>query len=217
MMNCRDCQEWLQRELDGEPGPTETALAGHLAGCPDCRRLHTAARRLRQGLLLQTQRKPPAPPPGLAGRVLARVLAERRRRQRWRLRLAGAVALAASLLLIVAAGRFGPRSQPEATQYSAQGKTPPGPPAPSSLRETVAAVVPSFADLTSRTFDMALEETKVLVPVVDSSVLAPMPMQSFETPNPFREVGKGVASGLEPVGNAAWQMFALFRRTKPAL
>jgi hypothetical protein len=209
-MNCRDCQEWLQRELDGEPGPTETALAGHLAACSDCQRLHAAAWRLRQGLFLLT---PPATSSGFAGRVLAGVLAERRKRQRWRLRLAGAVALAASLMLIVSAGRLGPGpNRPEATQLSTRPSTPEPPP---SFRETVASVVPSFTGLTSRTIDKAMEETRVLLPVVDPSVLPPMPMQPFETPNPLRKAGEGVASSLEPLGDAAWRAFAFFRSKLP--
>src|SRR5579885_803257 len=96
-VNCDDCQTRLQARLDGEAVPADD-LAAHLAACPECRGLAAAARRLQAGLRLLT---PPAPPAGLAERLAAGVLADRRRRvRRRRLAFAGAVtAVAASLLL----------------------------------------------------------------------------------------------------------------------
>src|SRR4051794_23123516 len=94
-MNCRDCEEYLQRLLDGDAAPPPADVQDHLAACGACRQRHAAALQLLRGLsLLPT----PLPLPGLADRITARVLVERRvrlaRRRRW-----PAVAAAAALLL----------------------------------------------------------------------------------------------------------------------
>ena len=46
-MNCHDCRQQLQARLDGEAVPADE-IAGHLAACPACRDLETAARRLQE-------------------------------------------------------------------------------------------------------------------------------------------------------------------------
>src|SRR5260370_38019899 len=95
-MNCRDYQNWLQSDFDGAAGPAPGS-AEHRAACRACAGLEAAARQLRQGLRLLTA---PAVPAGLTGRVVAGVLADRRRRHRLRRRLLGVLALAASVLLV---------------------------------------------------------------------------------------------------------------------
>ena len=46
-MNCTDCHDLIQQVLDQRQG-VDPALREHLAGCPECRALHTAARRVSQ-------------------------------------------------------------------------------------------------------------------------------------------------------------------------
>jgi hypothetical protein len=209
-MNCRDYQNWLQSDFDGgagiAPGSPE-----HRASCPDCASLEAAARRLRQGLRLLTV---PAVPAGLTGRVVAGVLADRRRRHRFRRRFLGVLALAASVLLI-ALSPLWPRPLPvrETTNRPLQAHKDAAP--TPSLRERVAAMAPAVAGLTTRALDWAVDDTRVLLPVVDRSLLpsfeAPMP----EPANPLRDSGDGMTAALEPLADTARRAFALFRRDVP--
>src|SRR5262245_46654149 len=105
VMNCPECQDWLQRQLDGEEFAPGDDLREHLAGCAECQARHAAARRLQRALGLMT---PPAPPSGLTFRIVREVLADRRRRQKRRRRLAGLLALAACLLVFVLVDAFRP-------------------------------------------------------------------------------------------------------------
>src|SRR5262245_5989505 len=98
-MNCLECQELLQRRLDGEPLQDRAELDRHLVACPECRERHAAAQVLADGLKLLPRA---APPEGLAQRLAARVLGDRA--VRLRRRVWGGVALAASLLLAAMAG-----------------------------------------------------------------------------------------------------------------
>jgi len=50
-MNCHECADTLQRQLDGERVPSTPGLDRHLAECPGCRGLFAAARRLDPDLL----------------------------------------------------------------------------------------------------------------------------------------------------------------------
>jgi hypothetical protein len=99
-------REQLGAYVLGHLGDDEAAsLRAHLDGCPACRReldeLTPVARRLALGSP-DAVVPPPAPPPDLGDRVVARVLGERRERRRRRrgtkLRLAGAGALAGAAL-----------------------------------------------------------------------------------------------------------------------
>jgi hypothetical protein len=80
-----------------------------------------------------------------------------------------------------------------------------------SLREQVAAVAPAVAGLTTRALDWAVDDTRILLPVVDMSMLpsfeAPMPQPA----NPLPDTG-GITAALEPFADTAWGAFALFRR-----
>src|SRR5262245_51163390 len=101
-MNCVECQELLNDRLDGLPVTHPMALERHLADCPSCRDLSAAAGRLEEGLRHLVL---PAPPAGMTDRIVTEVLADRRRRRGLvprRLRVA--VALAASLFLVLVAG-----------------------------------------------------------------------------------------------------------------
>jgi hypothetical protein len=94
-MNCHECEELLQRQLDGEilTGPE---LDRHLAECSNCRGLFAAGQLLLSGL----RRLPsPVPPEGLTSKIVSRVVHDRlsHRRLRWGV----GVAMAAACLLFM--------------------------------------------------------------------------------------------------------------------
>src|SRR5205809_335912 len=100
-MNCLECQELLQRRLDGERLSTPEALEQHWNQCATCREQHTAALRLLEGL-------PHLPKPMLAANfaqsMAAEVLHDRRQRQhKMRRRVFVTMALAASVVLMLLA------------------------------------------------------------------------------------------------------------------
>src|SRR5262245_29537086 len=116
-MNCLECQELLQRRLDGLAVADRAALERHLAACPECRSRHAAVAVLEEGLRTLPRAEPPA---DLAGRTAALLLLDRARRlrRRW----VGA-AFAASLLLAVGAYVWLVPSQP-GERHTAKGPAP---------------------------------------------------------------------------------------------
>lgn len=202
-MNCRDYQEWLQRDLDGAFGAGDSEE--HRSACPSCAALQAASQRLRRGLRLL---RPPTVPAGLAGRLVAGVLAERRRRYRLRRRLVGAVALAASVLFVTLSPLW-PKPRP-AVQTTKRPQPMP------SLRDRMAAVGPAVADLTTRALDQAVDDSRVLLPVVDASLLPSWDLPPFQgAANPLRDTGEGMTAALEPLADTARRAFTLFRRELP--
>ena len=97
-MNCPDCRDRLQQWLDGRTRDGATTPGEAPALCPACVEWAAAARRLDRGLRLLN---PPAPPPLLADRIVARLRARRRWRRYRLLFAAGVAAVAATLLLAV--------------------------------------------------------------------------------------------------------------------
>src|SRR5947209_5444398 len=96
MMNCLECQDLLQRRLDGESNIFSPALEQHLAECSFCGGLHACAQVLLDGLQALSI---PQCPPNLTRRLTELVLADRRQRlRRRRLRLMFGGPLAASVL-----------------------------------------------------------------------------------------------------------------------
>lgn len=211
-MNCRDCQDVLQRRLDGAPeGDGPAGLARHLESCAACRDRFAAARRLRTGLALL---EAPAPPHGFAGRVVARVLRDHQARA-LRRRLTRVVAAAACLALAVLAAY--------ALRPSDSGPAPPprgpvvrdDPPEP-SLRDSVAEAQSAVASLTNRTLVESVEQTRLLWPVM----APPLPELPADPPalppaRTLAEARHGVSLGLEPVADSARRAVNLFLRDLP--
>jgi hypothetical protein len=231
-MNCDDCRQQLQARLDGESVPADD-IAAHLAACPECRALEAAARRLHTGLRLLT---PPAPPAGIAERLIAGVLADRRKRvRRRRLAFAGVVgALAASLLVVLfftpgeddrtAFGwvedmyslakyrYFTPNKSLKQIQLAPH--TPPDEEPVPSLNDNMADATSAVASLARRTADETVSSGQLLVPAVSLPMTEPEVLgPPLEPPaQSLREAGHGVAVGLEPVTSSAVRAFDLFRR-----
>jgi anti-sigma factor (TIGR02949 family) len=72
MMNCEEADRFLDAYLDGELEPDKRAeLEQHLAGCPECKQQLDRLRRLRQFFTASAPHY--SAPPGLKGKVLAKL------------------------------------------------------------------------------------------------------------------------------------------------
>ena len=218
-MNCLECQDLLQRRLDGEPVPAGPAFDDHLAGCPSCREQHAAA----LGLLdaLQARRKV-TPPADLAQRIVAHVVRDREvRRRRMRLRLVYTAALAASVLLLLGIGYLwtptpGPAPQPS---QIASPKDEPKKPALVEAKEPPRAV----ASLTERLADTTRDQ--MLVVLTAANPLDAVPLKPLSTDlepldpaaQSLRQAGQGVTEGVQTVTRAGRQAFSYFVRELPML
>jgi Putative zinc-finger len=207
-MNCADFERRLQDRLDGAAAAGPAGLDEHLAACPACRERQAAARRLEEGLRLLAA---PAPPAGLAERITARALAERRARLRLRQRLRTTLAVAASLLLVLVTVRDRPPA-PEPLPVAAVGEDGP----PPSLREDFAEASSAMVDLTRRTADETVGQGRLFVPVV---VARPdgMDIAALPSGKSLREAGQGVSTGLEPVTDSARRALDLFLNEIPPM
>ena len=108
-MNCLECQDLLQKRLDGEASAGADALEQHLNQCPACREQQVAALRLLDGLKSMAK---PQPAPDFAATMTATVLRDRRHRhEKMRRRVVLTVALAASVMfMLVIAYSWMPRT-----------------------------------------------------------------------------------------------------------
>jgi hypothetical protein len=228
-MNCPECQDLLQERLDGRAPADRAALEDHLRGCADCRERHLAAQRLTEGL----RRLPaPAPSPGLTGRIVAQVLAERRAALRFRRRV-WAAAVAAGLLLMAFASYQGYRLGLFGTddQKPQQAKKD-GPPQKkkdqrrpdSSLRQLLEEAGSVAFDLTRRTAGKTVAQARRWLPspsfkgpspsLKGSDPLAPV----FNTPaQSVQQAGQTVLAGLKPVTSSWGRAVKLFLQDWPGV
>jgi predicted anti-sigma-YlaC factor YlaD len=209
-MNCPECQDLLQQRLDGTPPANPNDLDRHLASCPDCRARHAAAGRLEAGLRLLPSVVVPA---DFAGRIVRRVIAERRAVRRRRAWLGAGLAAAAILLLVFVLGRGRPPVQTPQVAEAPRGGT-------ESLRDSVSEAGSAVVGLTRRTADETVAQGKLLLPVVvarpnldeaaASGAMGP-PVRSL------RAAGQGVSEGLEPVTSSARRAVDLFLSEIPPM
>lgn len=213
--DCTASERVLLDRLDGAPVAGLAALKHHLATCAACRQLHAAAGRLEDGLRLLPR---PVAPPGLTDRIVAAVLADQNlvSVRRWPQKARRALALAAGLLLMFfLAGEQRTRNLvlPPAREPGASGNV--------SLRASVAEAGSAVVNLTARTADETVGQTRLLVPVVASApppLDDPMNLGSVEAPmKSLYGAGQGVSSGLEPVTKSARRAFGLFLREIPPM
>ncbi|HEY1860076.1 MAG TPA: hypothetical protein VGG61_06965 [Gemmataceae bacterium] len=219
-MTCVECLEYLQQALDGRTDAVEVPVAEHLAACHACGQIHTAGRRLREGLRLIAA---PQPPRDFAGRVAACIVADQLRRHRQLRRWLATAAVAASLLLAVLAGYrwFHPWAPnpmyPEPVANSANNITKEPIPV-SSARESVNGAGEAVASLSRKATEETVEQTRLLWPVAT----APLSFDGIDLQTPLeppaqslREAGQSVSSGLEPVASSARRAMNLFWRDLP--
>jgi predicted anti-sigma-YlaC factor YlaD len=227
-MNCPDCLELVQRQLDGAPVPEGAALDEHLAGCRDCREWSAATRCLAEGLRTLP---PPLPPVGLVDRVVGGVLRQGRARLRRRRWLMGGAAAAAALLVASFAGYLWPRlpapGPPEQMPQPVVKNAPrpeTSPPAPLSLRESVAearsAVAALTEDLAAKTKAQARVLLSAAAPLDAMSVPQLPEVGGLEQPlepaaQSVRASGHGVSASLETVTGSARRAFTYFLHQLP--
>ncbi len=239
-MNCPECHELLLRHLDGDAPPDRATLDGHLAECAECREQHLAAQRL-AGALRHFAR--PVPPPDLARRITARVLADHRDRLRWRRRVWTAAAVAACLAVMTFAGyqaqRLGLLQSREKDRGPIASKDtgvrdpednrkanhPTERPAPPPLDQTLGEAGSLALALTRRTADETMAQARQWLPRTRP---LPVPLSSLNSSpslapvlkapaQSLREAGHNVSAGLEPVAASARRAFHLFLQEMPAL
>jgi hypothetical protein len=212
-MTCPDCRDRLQQWLDGRPNQA-ASVPGQPALCPACAEWAAAGRRLDQGLRLLPRL---TPPPRLADRIVAQVAAERRFRRYRVLLVAGAAAVAAALLFAVWQG-LGGRAPTPAPVPGPIVQAPEPSPTPTSLRDSMAEASSAVASLTTRTADETVGKTKILLPVVDSSLSKlDLPPSLDRSTGSLRQTGEGVSAGLEPVADSARRAVGLFLRELPPM
>jgi hypothetical protein len=210
----------LQQWLDGRTRECAPVPSDAPALCPACSDWVAAARRLDRGL---RQLTPPAPPPRLADRIVARLAGDHRRRRYRLLFAAGAAAAAAVVVIAVWHGFHGatpPAPIPVPAPF-AKGRPDADPPpaVPVSLRDSVASAGSAVASLTSRTADETMEKTKLLLPVMADPSLSKIDLQRpiAEPTRTLREAGEGVSTTLEPVADSARRAVGLFLRELPPM
>jgi hypothetical protein len=223
-MNCLECQETLQRRLDGLPIAANEALDRHLAQCSVCRERHASARLLVAGLQAIPR---PNPPPGLAPRIVAAVVRDRqRRRLRMRRSLGVTAALAAAILImLVVTYIHRPASDvdsglivndhkpPRKVPIPPIGDKPQGP----ANRDEGAQ---TFAALTGRLADKTLDQAKVLWTVanpVEGVPIADLPKVEQLDPaaEPLRQAKQEVSESFHAVTHSARRAFDYFAREMP--
>ncbi|MCC6419640.1 MAG: zf-HC2 domain-containing protein [Gemmataceae bacterium] len=221
-MSCLDCQELLQRLLDGELLPDRVELDRHLAGCSECRDRHVVAQRLTDGLKLLPR---PAAPEGLTAQVVAAALRERaaRLRRQWR----RGAALAAGLLLAALAGYTWLVPGPDEPGFLASVRPPePDRRAEPSLREGAQDARQALAALADRIGDKLREQGGVFeastLPLqfvsTDSLPSVGAVSQPLEaTVRGLRQGTDGVSTGVQTVGGSARRALNYFFRKLPPL
>lgn len=208
-MNCADFEDWVQRRLDGETGPSE-AGDRHRASCSGCAALHEALGRLESGLTLGPA---PRPPERLAETIVFQVLSEQRTAGRRRV-LVYAAAMAACLLLGLYLGSRSATDKPsdrpeEPTPVVRQEPEKP------KLNESVGEAGTALASLVSRTADEAVGQGRLLLPDPMSPV-SPDVTAALEPPaQSLKDASQGVSAGLEPVASSARRAVSLFIRDMP--
>ncbi len=214
-MNCLECQELLQKRLDGERSASSEVLERHLSECPACRELHAGAVCLLEGLKQMPQAKLA---PGFTQALAAAVIRDRRqRREKMRRRVFMTVALAASVLLVLLlAYQWMPRTEPHRKQDIANKQPPPKiepevkQVAKQEPRTTLTALTERWADTTRDHAQVVLVGTNLdaveklpavnELPMIDPSV---------------REAGQEVSDGVRTVTRNARKAFDFFARELP--
>jgi hypothetical protein len=216
-MNCPECQDLIQRRLDGDDVPAGPPLDDHLASCPPCREQHAAAARLLDALKARPRITPPA---DLAQRLVTAVLRDRElRRRRMRLRLLYTAGLAASILGLLIAGYFwaptrDPAPPPVIADHSPKKPAPEPPPEPPTPKEPERAV----ASLSERLADTMREQALILRAATGPLEDVPFEMEPLDPAAvSLRQAGQEVSAGVQTVTRASRRALDYFVRELPTL
>ena len=216
-MNCLDCQELLQRRLDGERIATDAALDQHLSQCATCREQHAAALRLLDGLAALPKPKPSA---GLAQALTVKVLQDRQqRRAKWQRRVVLTMALAASVMLILLSALYWlprPPAELPIAKDDPKKELPEKPPIP----EHHAKQPPTRSPLTplmDRWADATRDHAKVVLVATNLDAVENLPaVEHLPTIDPgVREASQEVTDGVRTVTRNARRALDFFARELP--
>jgi hypothetical protein len=217
-MNCLECQDLLQKRLDGERIAASEGLERHLSECAACRELHAGAVCLLEGLKRIPQSRPT---PGFAQDLAAAVMKDRRqRREKMRHRVFVTVALAASvLLMLLLAYQWIPRTGPQQKQDIAK-EQPKNPPQPKLVPEVKYAGKPEprspLTALTERWADTTRDHAQVVLVGTNLDSVEKLPVSDLPMIDPsVREAGQEVSDGVRTVTRNARKAFDFFVRELP--
>lgn len=219
-MNCLECQDLLQKRLDGERIAGSAALDRHLGECAACRELHAGAVCLLDGL---KQLPPIKPTPGFAQALAGAVIRDRRqRRDKMRRRVLLTAALAASVLLVLLlAYQWAPR--PESGQkkgnpeIAKKDQPKDAPPKDTPVVKLVEKPGPRTAltALTERWADTTRDHAQVVLVGTNLDAVEKLPVNEMPIDPSVREAGQEVSDGVRTVTRNARKAFDFFARELP--
>ncbi len=222
-MKCHECEELLQKRMDGDGKASSAAIEQHLSECAACREQHTAALRLLDGL---KQLSAPKLAPDFAKALTAKVMQDRRHRQeKMRRRVVLTMALAASVMLMLAFAYFWvprmpplePRPNENLAHKKDELKNVPVPKQHEDEKPTLKeeprhplAALPERMESTTRDY------AKVVLAAADLDGMGKLPVQNLPPLNPgMREVGQEFSDGVRVVSRNASRAFGFFVREMP--
>jgi predicted anti-sigma-YlaC factor YlaD len=214
-MNCLECQDLMQRRLDGE-ALLAPEMDAHLASCPECRIWQASSVRLLEGV----QKLPAAKPPvGFSQRLTGLVLRareQRRRRVRW---VVGAAVAASILLILMLNGNRPTPDGPNPAADIAKKDPPPRFKETQGLNPTLDEVRTAVASLTDRVAKSTKENTQILLNVANPMDVAPQgkagdaPLDAYV--KTVSGAGQGVSDAVQPVTQSAQRAVTYFFRGIP--
>ena len=213
-MNCLECQELLQKRMDGASANTAVALEPHLSQCATCREQYACALSLLDGLQHLPKPKLSA---NFARSMVAQVMHDRRQRQqKMRRRVFVTMALAASLLFTLmvvyywvprAGNSDSAKEKLVKDTWKKEGLAPNHEPKTLPKKEEPRNV---FSALTDRWADTTREHAKVLAAAAKIDAIEKLPAVG-ELP----EAGQEVSDGVQAVTRNARKAFDFFARELP--
>ena len=217
-MNCLECQDLLQRRLDGEPLADSAALEQHLRVCPTCREQHQSAQLMLDGLRAAS---PPMAPEYLAPRIVAAVV-DQRMQLRLRRRVWTGVAVAASLLLMALAGYLWlptDRNDPGPDVIGKKDNRPKHE-AP-SLGRSIEEARAAMTNLTEQLANKTKKQAQLILAAANPMDLSLPPAPPLEVPadaaRSLQQAGQGVGEGVQTVARSARRAMNYFAREFAAL
>lgn len=215
-MNCLECEELLQRRLDGETIRESDAFELHMNECVSCREQHAGTQLLMEGLRELPGARPAA---GWAQALADSVLRDRRhRRDKMRRRVLVTLALAASVMLMLLVGYFSmPRVQGTRPFELAKKAVPPEIELiPGPLAKNPGPRSP-LTPLMDRWADTTRDHAKVVQVAMSLDAMDSLPaVNTLPSIDPgVREASEEVSDGVRTVTRNARRAFDFFARELP--
>jgi hypothetical protein len=212
-MKCLECQELLQRRLDGE-SIASAALEQHLLECASCREQHLAVARLLEGL---KELPSPQTPAGLPHSLTATILRDRRqRRDKLRRQVFLTAALAASVMLVLFLAYYWmPRPDGAGKNIAKEQPKHQDPPRPTPIPEQRDETPKNnIVGLPERWVETTRDHAKVLQVAMNLDNVQKLPVENLPL-DPVREAGQEVSDGVRTVTRNARKAFDFFAREIP--